>query len=178
MSIQNTFSTQQIQFLADNLFDVLAKDFDYNLKASKRKAALAKALGARNFDALMQRASKTQAASQVQAPLEEYYRWLKPEVIDGEQRYIQAGDPRFDEHSLSDIHFESIEQAYDEELLEDWGFDREAIEGLVLVKATLTEAEPKSLTPLSAKTVAVKDILDSPGMRLDAEYHLRDDKEK
>lgn len=62
MSVQTTFTQDQIKFLLERLFDVMADDFDYNLKPSKRKAILAKAMGARNYDALLQRTTLTSEA--------------------------------------------------------------------------------------------------------------------
>lgn len=61
MSVQNTFTQEQIQYLSERLFDVMAEDFDYNLKPAKRKALLAKVLGARNYDSLLQRSIDTAA---------------------------------------------------------------------------------------------------------------------
>jgi hypothetical protein len=137
MTVQNTFTQDQIKFLSERLFDVMSEDFDYKLKPSKRKALMAKVMGSPNFDALLQR-SKTLLED---APvLETHYRWLKPVMIEGEQRYMPTGDDRYDESMLSDLIFDAPEKAYDFENLDDWGYSEEDLEGLILVKVTMTDA--------------------------------------
>jgi hypothetical protein len=69
MSVQTTFTEDQIKFLLERLFDVMAADFDYKLKTSKRKAILAKVMGARNYDALLQRSTAEAGAVMPAKPL-------------------------------------------------------------------------------------------------------------
>lgn len=55
ITLQGSFSLEQIQFLEQSIFDVLKSDFNYSLGDTKRKLVVARALGAKNADALRQR---------------------------------------------------------------------------------------------------------------------------
>ena len=137
MNIQSTFTQDQIKFLSERLFDVMAEDFDYKLKPSKRKALLAKVMGSPNFDSLLQRSKTLPEDTQI---LDPHYRWFNLIFIDGEERYMPAGDSRYDGSRLSDLIFDSPEQANDLQYLEERGFSEEDLDGLILFEVTLTNA--------------------------------------
>lgn len=66
MSTQPEFTPAQIQFVKTALFNTLSEHFNYDLSEKKRKAAMAKAFGAANFDALLQRSQRqTENASTI-----------------------------------------------------------------------------------------------------------------
>jgi len=58
MNTQPDFTPQQIEFLTSAIFDTLGNHFNYPLGEKKRKAVMAKAFNARNYDALLQRLSR------------------------------------------------------------------------------------------------------------------------
>lgn len=153
MTIQNTFTQDQIKFLSERLFDVMAEDFDYSLKPSKRKALLAKVMSSPNYDALLQRSASSEQSSPDQEVIEIYYRWLKPSIEDGVQHYGVTGDPRYDEFMLSDLHFDSPNHANNLNDLAEWGYGQDDLEGLVLFKMTQTKAEQDLAVPTSNLSV-------------------------
>jgi hypothetical protein len=58
-TITESFTPEQILFIESRVFDTLSQHFDYTLGTPKRRACLAKAFEASNFDALLQRAKTT-----------------------------------------------------------------------------------------------------------------------
>lgn len=152
MSVEQTFTQEQILFLFNQMFDTLKSDFNYDLGVKKRKALFARVFNARNFDALIQRSSGITPSNNT-TPLFECYQWYRTKIIDGEYRHLNIGDPMVDELILSELQFKTPEEAIQCINDESWGSGPEDIEDL---DAVLVKVEHREIPhPFAKKTIKI-----------------------
>ena len=127
MSVASSFTQEQIKFIYNELFQTLADDFHYNLKPSKRKIAIAKAFKARNFDSLLQSSTKNNSSPGAPEKLLMGYKWYKKVNIDCKIKHLNMGDSFSDETVLSDIIFNSVEDAINAIKEDIFGYSEDSI---------------------------------------------------
>lgn len=71
----------------------------------------------------------------IPAPADEkYYHWMREVLHEGQLRWLRIGDPMVDEHDVSDLLFDTPEEAIEAIRSEAWGVGPEDAKDFVLLE--------------------------------------------